>query len=320
MADNAQMPSLADLQGIYGAWNPQAYLQAQENLGLGQQFQQQALQQQRNVTQEGTLKNLFAEQNNPAKLQEQLLTNTGKQTSNEVAGLGLERAKANQSNLLSEDQRRAALGATEDEMKAWDQHVYQMMRSPNPQDRQEAMQMQQLMPAFQEARRKHQEELDKTKLQTGSAEKIEGMRTGSAQKIAQMNIDAGKYVKTPKGGQGIADIQSAVQTGKMTAEKAAVALHGAAMFTEDPEQAQKYRDMASQYEQFAMNQRNAAAGGKPDLAQMGIPTQPIAPALGTIQQAAPKIVTTLPEGAKKIGTSNGSPVYQLPDGRKFIGQ
>lgn len=304
MADNAQMPSLADLQGIYGAWNPQAYLQAQENLGLGQQFQQQALQQQQNTTQKGTLENLFAEQNNPNKIQQQILENTGKQTSNEMAGLGLERARANQTNLLNEDQRKAAIGATEDEMKAWDQHVYQLMRSPNPRDQQEAAQMQQLMPAFQEARRKHQEELDKTKLQTGSAEKIAGMNIASREKMNQDNLGAGKYVRASKGGQGIADIQSAVQTGKMTAEKAAVALHGAAMFTEDPEQAQKYREMASQYEQFAMNQRNAMAGGKPDLGQMGIPTQTMAPALGTVQQTAPTA-----KAIPKVGEVRGGYTY-----------
>ena len=166
--DPSQLPSLAELTGAYGAWNPQAYMQAQDNLGLNQQFLQQGLQQQQNKTQAGTLENLFAAQDNPNKVQTRVLQNTGLQNANELSGLGLERAKANQQNVLNEDQRKAALSATDDDMKAWDQHVYQLMRSSDPRQRAEAEQMQKLIPAFQEARRKHADDLEKINIQRAS--------------------------------------------------------------------------------------------------------------------------------------------------------
>lgn len=81
--------------------------------------------------------------------------------------------------------------------------------------------------------------------------------------------------------KGTTTIQEAFRSGKMTAEKAAVALYGAAQFEADPAEAQRLTDMAKQYEQFAMNQRNAQAGGKVDVgAASGLPTQTITPALG----------------------------------------
>jgi hypothetical protein len=81
--------------------------------------------------------------------------------------------------------------------------------------------------------------------------------------------------------KGIASIQDNVRSGKMTAEKAAVALYGAAQFEADPVAKQQYEDMAKQYEQFAMNQRNAANQGKVDVgAAANLPTQTLPPALG----------------------------------------
>jgi hypothetical protein len=81
--------------------------------------------------------------------------------------------------------------------------------------------------------------------------------------------------------KGIASIQDNVRSGKMTAEKAAVALYGAAQFEADPVAKQQYEDMAKQYEQFAMNQRNAASAGKVDVgAAANLPTQSLPPALG----------------------------------------
>lgn len=103
----------------------------------------------------------------------------------------------------------------------------------------------------------------------------------------QMDIDAGKF-KDKKA--GLQDIEAQVQSGKMTAERAAVALHGAAMFESDPETKKLYEQMASQYETFAMNQKNAQAGGKPDLNKLGVETQKMPPAL------APATKPSLPPG------------------------
>lgn len=44
------------------------------------------------------------------------------------------------------------------------------------------------------------------------------------------------------------------------------------------------------------------------------------PSAAPAKPPAAKAVSTLPAGAKQIGTSGGKPVYQTPDGRKFIGE
>ena len=44
------------------------------------------------------------------------------------------------------------------------------------------------------------------------------------------------------------------------------------------------------------------------------------PAEATPQSnAKPKPVAALPKGAKQVGTSGGRPVYETPDGKRFIG-
>lgn len=103
----------------------------------------------------------------------------------------------------------------------------------------------------------------------------------SAENVARISATAKEAVAASKANKGVQTIQEAVQTGKMTAEKAAVALYGAAQFEEDPAKQAQLLGMAKQYEQFAMNQRNAQASGKVDVgAATNLPVQQITPALG----------------------------------------
>jgi hypothetical protein len=53
----------------------------------------------------------------------------------------------------------------------------------------------------------------------------------------------------------------------------------------------------------------------------GAPTQPIeSPQSGKAQPQSGPMLKALPQGAKQIGTSGGKPVYQSPDGKKWIGE
>jgi len=105
--------------------------------------------------------------------------------------------------------------------------------------------------------------------------------TNRAYGVARINAQSRETVAANKNTKGVQNIQQAVQSGKMTAEKAAVSLYGAAQFETDPVEADKLMQMAKQYEQFAINQRNASAGGKIDVGRAtGLPTQTLPPALG----------------------------------------
>lgn len=121
---------------------------------------------------------------------------------------------------------------------------------------------------------------------TTSADYIKAMddqklkNQGSAD-VARIGAASRETVAASRGNKGAQTIADQVRSGKMTAEKAAVALFGAAQFEEDPTRQQQLLDMAKQYETFAMNQRNASAGGKLDVgAATGLPTQTLPPALG----------------------------------------
>ena len=106
------------------------------------------------------------------------------------------------------------------------------------------------------------------------------MQTDTQERINTANNEAGRYAKS-KAGDGLAGIKLAVQSGKMTAEKAAVALQGAAMFEQDPETRTKYEEAAAQFEQFAMNQKRATAQGKTDIgAVTGLPTTALPQTMG----------------------------------------
>jgi hypothetical protein len=279
MADQANIPSQGDLNSLYGDNNVMSYIQGYRNQDLASQFRDQAYQQQQNATQKGTLENQQSTSMNPLLLEQQRGVNQGRDYENVVKGNTAELSTANQSNMLSKQQRQAALDASEDDMKQFDVHVRKMLTSPNSAERDQGAQMQQYLSSFQLERRAAKDKMELQKEQSRSHLSGIGMQTGAQERMNTANINAGKFTK--RGAAGVQNIQDSVQSGKMTAEKAAVALHAAAQFAEDPDTAQKYTEMAQQYEQFAMQQRNAAAGGKIDIgAATGMPTQKVVPALG----------------------------------------
>lgn len=275
------LPTLADLQGTYGAGDPAVYRQAREQQGLAQQFAQGELSGQTQDIRKKELANIFDEQQNPQLLEQRRLQNIGLVDANTLSGVTSRRAVANEPMQLSEDQRKFALTATEQDLKQAEQWAQGEIQSGDPRRMEEAKKILDFSVAARTARAKEEGDMARQKEQTRSHLSGIGMQIEGQKKLRQMDIDAGKYSKNGAAAQGLSGIQSAVTAGKMTAEKAAVALHGAAMFEPDPELKQKYEQMAGQYEQFAMQQRNAAAGGKLDIGAMtGQPTLNLPPALG----------------------------------------
>lgn len=85
--DSANLPSQTDLNSLYGAWNPMAYIQGQQNQDLAAQFRDQAYKANQNTVTEGALKNDQASQMNPLLLAQQGLTNTGLDLTNQGTGI-----------------------------------------------------------------------------------------------------------------------------------------------------------------------------------------------------------------------------------------
>lgn len=285
-----------ELSKIYGTGSMEALGQGAQQAGLSQLFQQQQGQKNALENQRQTLANQFSEAQNPQLLEQQSLQNIGLGNQNVLGGIGARRAAANEGMQLSEDQKKFALTATDQDLQAAIQHAQAEMNSGDPRRMSEASKILDFTTAARTAKAKAAADLVQEQARTQAHLAGIGMQTGAQERMNQANIEAGKFNRAGKSSQGLMGIQEAVQSGKMTAEKAAVALHGAAMFEADPDVKQKYEAMARQYEQFAMNQRNAAAGGKLDIgAATGMPTQTIAPALGAgVTPAAPA-----PQGPQK---------------------
>ncbi|MFZ2190087.1 MAG: hypothetical protein WAV48_04865 [Candidatus Magasanikiibacteriota bacterium] len=277
-----------ELSKIYGTGSMEALGQGAQQAGLSQLFQQQEGQKNALANRQAELANIFKEQQDPQLLEHQSLQNAGLSNQNVLGGVNARRAAANEGMQLNEDQRKFALTATDQDLQAAMQHAQGEMNSGDPQRMQEASKILDFTTAARAAKAKAAADLIQEQTQGRNRLAGIGMQTAAQERMNQANIDAGKFNKAGRSSSGLQGIQEAVQSGKMTAEKAAVALHGAAMFEADPDVKQKYEAMAGQYEQFAMNQRNAQAGGKLDIgAATGMPTQQIAPALGGGVSPAP---------------------------------
>jgi hypothetical protein len=107
------------------------------------------------------------------------------------------------------------------------------------------------------------------------------------------------------------DIKSQVLSGNLSYEKAAAMLNGAAAFEPDPDLQRTYANLAQQYEQAALNLRNAGSAGKVDVgAVAGVPTRENQTVLGSpALQIAPNRPTpsaefNIPAGAIQKLKSN----------------
>lgn len=120
-------------------------------------------------------------------------------------------------------------------------------------------------------------------------------------KTAKFSVEASK-IKTEAG-----DIKT------QTPEKLATTLNAiTGLIRTYPENSMEPSDLAARKELQATAREIAA-----ELKKRGLPGA--APAAAPAPAAPKTTLSALPPGAKQIGTSKGKPVYQTPDGRKFIG-
>lgn len=89
----------------------------------------------------------------------------------------------------------------------------------------------------------------------------------------------------------------------------------------DPDTSNLYTQMALQVQPAAEAKIKSATPGSADLGGMGIDTVP-APNISppSTPKTSGRSLNSLPQGARQIGTSGGKPVYQTPDGKRFIGE
>jgi len=288
------LPTLADLQATYGYGDPSVYSQAAANQDLARQYAQQEVQQAQNKTQEGTLKNLFDAEQNPQLIEQRRLGNVNQEHANTLSGVTSRISAATEPLQLDDKMREFALKATQQDLDMADKWAEGEIRSGDPQRMQEARKILDFSSAARAAKALADAAMDRQKEQS-RASKYSADSSAAASRYgtdSRANMAAAKT-------KGTASIEELVRSGKMTAEKAAVALHGAAMFEPDPKEVERLSTMARQYEQLAMQLKNAQAEGKLNLgAQTGLPTRNLPPALGSSTTPAAKPSHSLAEVSK----------------------
>jgi hypothetical protein len=204
------MPGYEDYDKIL-SMNPWAQMQANEQLGLAQQFQQQEYQRGTLGNEKASLDNMFTAQDNPLRVRERQLSNVSKEQANETGELGLERARANQKSLLSADQRKAAMSASEDEIKQLDYNVGLLLRSKDPQEREEGLKLQQYMPEILAERRKQADAMEKERYTQMQQTGRDTERNATTIRAAEIGANSRQAVANTRGSAkaGGADFWSA---------------------------------------------------------------------------------------------------------------
>jgi hypothetical protein len=222
-------------------------------------------------------------------LEQQGYVNNNAKSVSRTNQLGVERAEANQQNLLNEDQRKAALSLSTDEITQMGNHITKTLMNPQASqaERDQAIKMQQFLPAIQAEQRKHKEKMEEVAAKEAGDTARTRLQGQNNIELANVNNAAGRYAKKASGQAN--DILAAFRAGKMNAEKAAVTFNVLANFAEDEAEANKYIELAKQFETMHKNTAVANKAGGMDVGDMtGLPTREATPsALDIARQAKP---------------------------------
>lgn len=302
------LPTLADLQATYGYGDPSVYTQAAANQGLAQQYAQQELQGQQQDVRSRELKNIFDVQQNPQLIEQRRLQNVGLGDANVLSGVTSRRAVANEPMQLSEDQKKFALTATQQDLDAAIQHAQGQMRSGDPQQMQEAQKILDFTDAARAARAKAEAEMSQAQMQRTSAEKIAAGHDAASRYGADVRASAAKGRQT-----GAKTVEDALAGAKSFQAKSNIYDSAAqkARLAGDDEMARYYAQLSLQAAQQDIAARGAAA-------QVGAGQQLDLPALqatGKLQRqgqiAGPGASTPIPQQGPQPG--------QIYKGHIFLG-
>ena len=146
------LPNYLDYGKMYDM-NPFAFQDAQAKVGLAQQFRDQKLQQEREAVRQKQLANVFDEQNNPIKLQQNQATLEGTRLTNRGSAVDVAHKEAMAPYKLSADQQKAVFEAKDSELKALEAEGYLLMQ--NPATRSQGQQLVDMSKHFVQLRAEH---------------------------------------------------------------------------------------------------------------------------------------------------------------------
>lgn len=339
MAD-LNMPSLQEL-GQMEFMSPLANQQAQRQIDLATMFQKQNLQSGEHALQKAAMDNMFQTQNDPLKLQGKKLENEGITSDNIIKKINAEQRQQLAPMELEAKRMEIVKKWSDDKLAKAMNDAQEMIWSGDPAAAEKGKSL--YMNSFKELseRRKHQDTVSLHKMDNDSAERRSAGNNAATLGAAQISANA--RMATAKSRQKLAGTVEDQIAGAKTFQHAANIYEAAAikaMNEGDDEAANHYKQLAAR-SLLADQQRGTAGatdarlGAQPDVSRLTngriqpqgrslppVPEIPSRSASGPVTNAPPvvKPIPKLPEGSKQIGTHKGKPVYQTPDGKKFLGE
>jgi hypothetical protein len=280
-----EMPGYLDYGKMY-EMNPGAFVQAQNQLGLAQQFQQ-SKQTQADLTNANTgLDVMFKgdSYNDRLRAGTAAADKAGFEASD--AGVKSRINAATEGLQLDAAQKKIVMEASDADLKTMANQAQRLAYSLNPEERAVGEQVLKMHKDFIKMREEQKFASGESQKQRAHAFSLEKYRQDQLTQREQARAAA-----KAAGGKKVATLMEALQSGKTSPANAAVALNAAAqeaLQAGDTEMYQFYVNEAARMEQLARGLRPDPLGGKPDMGAItGLPTTPVRPPAIQPQGQAP---------------------------------
>lgn len=283
------MPSIAEL-GQMEFMAPAAFQQANQQIGLANQFAQQGLQGGEMDLKSKMLSNMFAEQANPLKIQGLGLDNTMSQLKNDILGVDSRVSAATEEEQKLAKKAKFLAEADEGTLKQVMARGEAMSLHPDPKVKARGDQMLQDSWAEQQRRAKAADALKQAEVAGGI--RLEGIRTqqagadGRTQAIIDGQNQRAAAAAKAKG--------EARLNPKENFQQAITRYLGEANRATTPEARQAALDAIADIQNMNLAERNAQAGIKPDLNEFGVKTNPVVTGVPTSIRAPLGQTTPMP--------------------------
>lgn len=276
------MPSVQDLQTMYGSWNPQAYLQAQGNADLERQVRESEYGRQQELTKQAGLDTLFRQQDDPNRIQERVLgnrnrelTNEGLGYSNRTSAVNADIAEQTKQYKLNEAQRKDLLGASESDIAMGEAHARKLMMSLDENERKQGEQLYNFTKYARDEKTKHEQTMEKERFKELQATGRATEQRQSAERIAEIGARSRESVASTKSKGGGVDFWTTFNSKLKTARDKHAALIAEATRLGDTPEAQVMLNMAEAIRPQAIAEIATTKPGSIDTgAVSGLPTNP----------------------------------------------
>lgn len=205
--NSANLPTQADLNALYGDWNPMSYMEGQKNQDLAAQFRDQAYTNNNQTITSEQQKIDQANLINPLEVASKKLINEDQGYKNTIQGVAARRASANEKNVLSEDLRAHAIKMTDDDFRQADQSIESLLRSGEPDKVALGLKLQSTLPTMLAEKRKNEQAMAIQREQSRAHLAGIDAQGKNALELAKENNAAGRFKKTPAGGAQAAIIK-----------------------------------------------------------------------------------------------------------------